>query len=70
MLQKTKTAKQDQDTQNILKYLESRNRSLSYLYKNITKERQHKKSCAQQNVSFMKQIRDYKLPSKLKAWVK
>ena len=31
---------------------------------------QHKKSCAQQNVSFMKQIRGYKMPSELKVWVK
>ena len=31
---------------------------------------QHKKSCTQQNVFFMKQIRDYKMPSKLKASVK
>ena len=35
--------------------------------KSLQRNVQYKKSCAQQNASFMKQIRDYKMPSKLKA---
>ena len=68
MQQKSKITKEDEDTQNVLKELESRKQSLSEASQWNRKHK--KKSCAHQNVSFMKHIRDYKMSLKLKTWVK
>ena len=71
MQQKAKTDNEDRDTQNIQNNWNLESGHFQKSTKASQRNRQHdRKSCAQKNAPFMKQIRDYKMPSTLKTWVK
>ena len=71
MQKNAKMAKEDHDTHSIPKELESRNRSLSEAHKAIRKKQAtQEEELHTAEASFVKQIRVYKMHSKLKKWVK